>query len=30
MAEIKHLTMAELEAGLADIRRSPRMKGCWR
>ena len=27
MAEIKHLTMAELEVGLEDIRRSPKAEG---
>jgi MOSC domain-containing protein YiiM len=27
MADIKHLTMAELEAGLAEIRRSPKDEG---
>lgn len=27
MAEVKHLTWAELEAGLADIRQSPRVEG---
>jgi hypothetical protein len=27
MAEVRHLTLAELEAGIADIRRSPRDEG---